>query len=35
MQDFTIRLTKSLEKQGTRLSEASPRQIRDIASDLD
>jgi hypothetical protein len=35
MQEFTIRLTKELEKQGTRLSEASLRQIREIAADID
>jgi hypothetical protein len=35
MQDFTIRLTKALEDRGTRLSEASARQIRDAVRKID
>jgi hypothetical protein len=35
MQDFTMRLAKALEERGTRLAEASPRQIRDAVSEID
>jgi hypothetical protein len=35
MQDFTIKLTKALEDRGTRLQDATPRDIRDVASEID
>ena len=35
MQDFTIRLTEKLQKKGKRIRDAEPKEIRDIAEDLD
>jgi hypothetical protein len=35
MQDFTVRLAKALEDRGTRLSEATLRQIRQAASEIE
>ena len=35
MQDFTIRLTEKLQKKGKRIRDADPRELRDIAGDLE
>lgn len=35
MQDFTLRLTEKLQKKGKRIRDADPRELRDIAGDLE